>query len=243
MDYRGAVPTPAEVLAAVAAEESAQPALTYYDDTPGPTQGERIEVSRRVLVTWVAKAANALQEGFDAEPGTLVRLALPAPHWRLAYWALAAWSVGCTVTLDPHEGADVLVTTDPDAAEAEDADEVVAVTLAGLAREFPGTLRTGVMDEAHELASYGDSFEPWDEPDPGDTALVHHGRRICYRDVVPEAGWPRGSRVLVTDADPGVVLSQVLHALAVRGSVVMVRGAAPAPDDPRLAEEGVDLTA
>ena len=130
-------------------------------------------------------AANALQEGLDVEPGTVVLLHLPSPHWRLAYWALAAWSVGATVTLDTHEGADVLVTTDPDAEPADDADEVIVVTLAALAREYaagPGAagLRSGMMDEAKELASYGDSFTAWDSPDPEDAALVHHGERTAY---------------------------------------------------------------
>ena len=55
--------------------------ITCYDDVPGPTAGERIELSGRVIGTWVSKAANALQEEWDLEPGSTVRLAM-RPHWR-----------------------------------------------------------------------------------------------------------------------------------------------------------------
>ncbi len=240
--------TPADVLAELVGDDSTRPLLTYYDDVPGPTQGERIELSRRVLANWVAKAANALQEGLDVEPGTVVLLHLPAPHWRLAYWALAVWSVGATVTLDTHEGADVLVTTDPDAEPAEDADEVIVVTLAALAREYaaePGGagLRSGMMDEAKELSSFGDSFTAWDGPDPEDAALVHRGERTTYQDLLGLAEWPQGSRVLVASDTAQDFLRHLLHALVTGCSLVLVRGGSPAEDDARLLAEGVDLVA
>lgn len=235
------VHTPAQVLADLLAEDPSRPAVTFYDDTPGPTQGERIELSRKVLATWVAKAANALQEGLDVEPGSVVLLDLPVPHWRWTYWSLAVWSVGATLTLDLHEGADVLVTHDPEAAHAEDADEVIAVTLPALAREFDGDLRSGVMDEAKELPSYGDGFTPWDEPDPEDPALIHDGERTAYREVVPDPTWPPGSRVLLHGAEPHTFLLHLLQAFAAGGSVVLVRGAAPGPEDERMRSEGVDL--
>ena len=239
------VRTPAEVLAELVADDATAPLLTFYDDLPGPTQGERIELSRRVVATWVAKAANALQEGLDVAPGSVVLVQLPCPHWRLAYWALAVWSVGATLTLDTHEGADVLVTTDPGSEDAEDADEVIAVTLAALAREHPegAALRSGVMDEAKELPSFGDGFVAWDSPDPDDTALVADGERTDYEALLPAATWPAGSRVLVTTGTAAEFLQQLLHALSVGGSLVLVRGATPDPEDPRMASERVDLVA
>ena len=91
--------TPSSVLADLVRADATRPRVTFYDDAPGPTRGERIELSGRVLANWVAKAGNALQEEYDAAPGTLVRLDLPALHWRTAYWALAVWSVGATVSL------------------------------------------------------------------------------------------------------------------------------------------------
>jgi uncharacterized protein (TIGR03089 family) len=237
--YLGRVRTPADVLADLLADDPSRPALTFYDDTPGPTSGERVELSRKVLGTWVAKAANALQEDFDVHPGSVVRLDLPSPHWRALYWALAVWSVGATLTVDAHEGADVLVTTRPDSAEAEDADEVVAVTLPALAHGYATALRSGVMDEAREIATYGDVFTAWDEPSPTDPALVVDGRRTAYQDVVPERPSGQGGRVLVTTEDLGTLLRQVLRVWGGSGSVVLVRGGSPRVDDPRMTSEGV----
>jgi len=243
VDYIVRVPTPADVLAGLIEDEPSRPALTFYDDEPGATQGERIEISRKVLGTWVAKAANALQEGFDCEPGTLVRLDIPAPHWRMAYWAFAVWSVGSTVTVDSSEGADVLVTTDPAHPDAADADEVVAVSLPALSRSFEGALRTGVMDEAREISSFADTFLPWAAPEPTDTALVVSGERTSYADIVDWARERAGvssSRVLVTEQDPATFLQALLGCLAAHGSVVMVRGAEVGLDDARMRSEGVE---
>mgnify|MGYP002718357422 CR=1 FL=1 len=103
------MPTPAEVLSALNARDSAAPRVTCYDDVPGPTAGERVELSGRVLGTWVSKAGNALQEEWDIEPGSVVRLDL-RPHWRLLYWAWAVWSVGAHADLDGDLPADLVVT-------------------------------------------------------------------------------------------------------------------------------------
>lgn len=235
--------TPHQALVRLIEEDATRPAITFYDDAPGPTQGERIEISRRVLGNWVAKAANALQEGLDVQRGSVVLIDLPSPHWRTCYWALAVWAVGATLTLDHHEGADVLVTTDPDAPTAEDADEVVAVTLAALAREYAGDLRSGVMDEAKEVSSFGDGFTPWDEPETDDDALVHDGDRTGYADLFSESTWEPGSRVLVTGPSAYDLLRHLLHALATGSSLVLVRGSEPADDDPRMVSEGVTLRA
>lgn len=231
---------PAQVLAAAVADDATRPVLTFYDDTP-EGRGERIELSRRVLATWVAKAANALQESLDVQPGSVVLVDLPAPHWRLAYWALAVWSVGATLTVDAHEGADVLVTTDPDGEVAEDSDEVVAVALPALSRDFGQELRSGVMDEAAELASFADDFTAWDEAAEDDTALVHGGERTDFADLLADVDeLPTGARTLLTTTDPGLFVRQVLQVLDARGSAVLVRGAEPGADDARLVAEGVD---
>lgn len=232
--------SPAHLLAEAVDHDATRPVLTYYDDTPGGT-GERIEISRRVLRTWVAKAANALQESLDVQPGSVVLVDLPSPHWRLAYWALAVWSVGATLTVDTHEGADVLITTNPDSELAEDCDEVVAVALPGLSRDFGTELRSGVLDEAAELSSYGDDFSAWDEPEEDDVALVHHGDRLTYAELLEGLEpLPQGGRSLITTTDPGRFALLVLQLLATRGSAVLVRGPQPGADDSRLSAEGVD---
>ena len=184
--------TPADVLADLLRSDPARPRVTFYEDTPGPTAGERIELSGKVLANWVSKAANALQEELDVAPGSSVRLALP-PHWRALYWALAVWSVGACVCLDEDE-ADVTVTDSPDLA-AQSAGTAVLTTLAALARSAPGGAPPDVIDEARELATFGDQFSAWESPAATDPALRVDGRHTAYGSVVPQRDWPQGTRL------------------------------------------------
>ena len=236
--------TPADVLADLLRSDPARPRVTFYEDTPGPTAGERIELSGKVLANWVSKAANALQEEWDVTPGSRVRLALPA-HWRALYWALAVWSVGGCVVADPSgsgdDEPDLLVTDDPSLAAAADGPAVL-VTLAALARSAPDGAPPGVVDEARELATYADQFTPWDEPTAADPALAVGGRTSAYGEVVPDRGWPSGTRVHTGAPGLAEVLLDALSAWAADGSLVLSRGAV---DDAalraRLDAEGVTL--
>ena len=197
--------SPAALLRRLVAADPGRPRVTVYDDTDSPTRGERIELSARVLANWVAKAANLLRDDLDAGPGSVVLLDLP-PHWRTLYWAVAAWSVGACVEVPAHRttvdagpgpapaaatnaAADVVVTDAVDVAAA--ADEAVLVTLAALARSAAGPVPTGVVDEARELATHGDVFDGWDEPDGSDPALRSAGGVIVYADLVAA---PEGAR-------------------------------------------------
>ena len=254
--------TAAALLARAVASDPGRPRVTVYDDTDSPTRGERVELSARVLANWVAKAANLLQDDLDAGPGTLVVLDLP-PHWRTLYWALAAWSVGATVEVpaerargatgrqggtagaahsDADAAADVLVTDDPAVAGGAGTENVVLVTLAALARSAPAPLPGRVVDEARELSTHGDVFDPWDEPPPGATALTSPGERTAYEDLVPSTG--TGGRVHTTTTDTSAFLHTALAAWAGDGSVVLTRGT-PDPEvlAARLASEGVTATA
>lgn len=225
--YDACVTRPAAVLQQMLRSDSAKPRITTYDDTDGPTRGERIELSARVLGNWVSKAANALQDEFDIAPGSVVRLDLP-PHWRTAYWALATWSVGGAVSLD--DGAcNLLVTTDPEAATAS-ISPAVLVTLAGLARSAAVPVPEGVMDEARELSTHADQFAPWEDPADDDTALVAGGERTAYADLV-NAALPLPStaeRRHLTTASTADFLRACLALWAADGSVVLSRGEAPA---------------
>lgn len=230
---------PAALLARLVADDPGRPRVTVYDDTEGPTRGERVELSARVLANWVAKAANLLQDELDAGPGTVVRLDLP-PHWRTMYWALAAWTVGACVDLpgaDPRP-AEVLVTDDPTRADAPAADRVVVVTLAALARGAGVPVPVGAVDEARELATYGDVVDPYDVPDGGDDAVRSAAGATSYADLVPAPG--AGGRVHTTTTDTAHLLALALDAWAGDGSVVLSRGAAD-PDvlDARRTSEGV----
>lgn len=236
---------PADVLARMLAADPGRPRLTWYDDEPGPTAGERIELSARVLANWVSKAANLLQDDAAAGPGTTVGLDLPA-HWRSVYWALATWSVGATVVVGAEStGADVLVTQSPTAA-ADHGGDTVLVSLPALARSHPEAgSAPGAVDEARELSTHGDLFSPMSDPEAGDVALVgpdsQAGETAYGGLVVPEPAWGWSPRVVVGGALDRV-LRQSLAAWAADGSVVLVRGSRDDLSE-RFASEGVSLDA
>ncbi len=219
------MPTPAQVLSALNRDDSAAPRITCYDDVPGPTAGERIELSARVLNNWVSKAGNALQEEWDIEPGSVVRLAL-RPHWRLLYWAWAAWSVGATVDLDSRVSPDLVVTDQLDLLVPEVPG--VLVTRGALARAAAAEIPDGVMDEAAELASHGDDFTAWVEPEDDDIALRLDGEDLTHGEAVAmvtsAAGVSKGARVQLVDPSAGDLLRLALAAWSDGGSLVVHLG-------------------
>jgi uncharacterized protein (TIGR03089 family) len=238
------VRTPASVLAEILRSDPARPRVTFYEDTPGPTQGERIELSGKVLANWISKAGNALQDEYDLGPGSVVQLCLP-PHWRALYWAFAVWSVGGTVNLVGDPTPNLLICDDPDQAGTfvPAPSDVVIVTLDALARVHPGPVPAGAMDEARELASYGDQFAAMADPAPHDLALITETAHTAYRSVVPHWGWPANTRVSLA-GDLTAVLQSTLAAWAVNGSVVLTRNGQHAGSEPqpeRLASELVTL--
>ena len=218
---------------------SARPRLTHYDGI------ERIELSGRVLVNWVSKAANLLREEFDAEPGTRVVLDLPAGHWRAAYWALACWAVGATILVEdePDAGpstADLVVTQQPRPAGGP---PQVVVTLAALARRHPAPLPSGAFDEAAVLSTYGDVFDEVEDADPSDPALVDEAGALTFAELVGQGGpvaTGTPARSLLADPQsPGTALRTMLATWAAGGSIVVTH-AIGGEDLARLAEaEGV----
>ncbi|HEX3004764.1 MAG TPA: TIGR03089 family protein, partial [Angustibacter sp.] len=155
----------------LASTDPTRPRLTWYDDADGPTRGERIELSGRVIANWVAKAANLLVDELGVERGDVVVLDLPT-HWRAVYWALAAWRVGAVVSPEPDARAVVVVTDRPQQTPIAPGARVVAVSLPALARSWAGRALDGAVDEATDLLGQPDAFEPFDEPDDGDDALA-----------------------------------------------------------------------
>lgn len=237
--------TPWQVLEHLVATDQTAPRVTFYERTPGPTQGERIELSAKVLTNWVSKGANMLSEELDVDAFSSVVVHLPAAHWRTAYWCLAVWSLGAQVVfVDADDDgalpsapivreADVLVTSNP--ADEVDSD-IVAVTLAMLARRSSAPLPAGAIDEAQELSTFGDVFTPFGVPAPTAVALT----------VVTGAGDERHTSfgeltTPLTDAGRHFLASPspelLAGILAGDGSVVLVRGDIEAADLARLLEQ------
>ncbi|GFJ80723.1 hypothetical protein Phou_049030 [Phytohabitans houttuyneae] len=81
-----------ERFATAAAEDLAQPLLTWYDDATG----DRTELSGATLDNWVSKTANLLVDGLGLAQGDRAGLLLPA-HWQTAAVILGCWAAGVEV--------------------------------------------------------------------------------------------------------------------------------------------------
>lgn len=226
-----------DLMTALRAGAATSPRLTWY----GP-EGERIELSGRVLDNWVAKTSNLLQDELDAGPGTRLRLDLPA-HWKSLVLALAAWQLGMEVVLDASE-ADLVATADPGPAAAQGAfDAVLAVALPALAMRWPGTLPSGAVDYAAEVRSHGDVFLPHAEPEANRPALVAAGAVYTHAALLDGFAAPQDEalRLLVAAGDGlEAALARSLGVWKNAGSVVLVH-----PDievtDRLLGAERVDI--
>ncbi|MEE2521632.1 TIGR03089 family protein [Pseudarthrobacter sp. J75] len=208
------------LLALLRSGHSSSPRLTWY----GP-EGERVELSGRVLDNWVAKTSNLLQDELDAEPGQRLLVDIPA-HWKSVVWSLAGWQLGMEVVI-PDGGtlpvADVAVTADP--ATAPDAPAVVAVALPALAMKWTGELPRGVIDFASEVRSHGDVFMAHSDADPAAAALHTGTAAYSHGELVEGFGEPQteGVRLLVRAGDGlGPALAKALGAWEADGSVVLV---------------------
>lgn len=222
------------------ARDPASPRVTFYERTPGPTSGERIELSGKVLLNWVSKAANMLTQEFDAEPGTRVAIHLPASHWRTVYWTLAAWACGCEVAFADSDAVaqppvgDVLVTN----VAAPGVRDQIFVTLAALARSADAAVPAGAFDEAQELSTYPDAFSPMLAPSGSDAALTfpegpRRGVDVTFDSLLPGQV---AERAYLAAPDPDAVFAHV----AFGGGVVLIRGeVAPQQLAALLTQEGL----
>ncbi|MCH6471122.1 TIGR03089 family protein [Sinomonas terrae] len=222
--------TVASVLHRLRGGNSSAPRLTWY----GP-DGERVELSGRVLDNWAAKTSNLLVEELDAESGTRVRLDLP-PHWKSAVIALAALQAGC-VLVDGE--ADLVFSAEsggvgPTGSSSGGAGSGVRGRSAGTARvvvalgaldvAYRGELAGGELDYAALVRQFADSFEPFDPPGADDDAAHLGEERFTQAELLERFAEKAeaGARVLV---DAGKPLREVLAALlgiwAADGSVVL----------------------
>ena len=121
------------------------PALIWYSDN-----GERIELSGRVLMNWVNKTANLLIEECDLATEEAFDLQAPL-HWRPLVVGLAALRVGAT--LDRDEPLAAAVCTEQDARFVNGPAYLLAVDRAPLALAYSGDL-TALQTYADEVLDF-----------------------------------------------------------------------------------------
>ena len=231
---------PRDVLVRMAASDPGRPRLTWYDDLPGPTEGERIELSARVLANWVSKAANLLQDDAAAGPGTTVGLDLPA-HWRSLYSGPGDVVRRCAVVVgDAAAGADVLVTDSPRPPRPRRRRRPRLP--ARLARSHPEAGDApGRSTRRASCRPTATAFSPMSDAEPDDVALAAERRHGIRSLVVADATGARPSRVAL-QGGLEEVLRTALAAWAADGSDRARAWARPTRRD-RLAAEGVSVDA
>ncbi|MBC6458767.1 TIGR03089 family protein [Actinomadura sp. HBU206391] len=256
--------TPADLLASALAADPSRPLVTFYDDATG----ERIELSAKVFANWVAKTANLLVDGLDAEPGDRVALALP-PHWQTAVWLMACWSAGvvavpvaATTEGSPRgEGGDLGTVRADIVAVAEEllpevpadtgAREVVGLSLHSLGAPLSAA-PPGVVDYAVEIRAYADDFVPYAEVDPDEPALIVMNATFSATDLVRRAReaavtWQLDAQSRILVDLPLITLEGVLAALlaplSANGSVIIQRNLDKVTLDRRLSLEHVTAVA
>ncbi len=229
---------PGDLLADALQRDAAGPLITFYDDSTG----ERVELSAATLANWVAKTANLLQDEFDVGPGSTVAVALPV-HWQTAAVLLAVWSCGAAVRDVPIEDEEslvgvvvVLAAQDRLAALEEAAREAGVEELLGVSLHPLGLGMTGYVGPARDFAlearAQGDTFRPYQAPEPSAPGLLVGGVQLELGRLVPTAteladrlGLVAGDRVLVeedtaTEAGP---VAWLLAPLAAGASLVLCR--------------------
>ena len=248
---------PGDLLALALRRDPAAPLITHYDDATG----ERVELSAVTLANWVAKTANLLQDEFDVGPGSTVAVALPV-HWQTAAVLLGVWSCGAavadTATEDHGRLADVdmvLASRDRLAALEDAAQDAVGVELLGLSLHPLGmgmTDYTGpARDFALEVRTHGDSFVPYEPPDPAGPGLRTGALELTLGGLTQTAGELAGrlgltatDRVLIderTAAEAGPV-AWLLAPLAAGASLVLCRNPLAEALAHRAATERVTAT-
>lgn len=211
-------PGPADVDAArlvTTLQADARPRLTWYG-----AEGDRVELTGRVLAQWVAKTSHLLLEEGEVGPGSRVQVLL-GPDWRAPVFWLAAWYLGATVVTDddtdPPQRADVVVV--PEGSRAPRATSMTVVVAAAALPDPVRDLPPGSVDYGAEVSGMPDQL-----PAPGPATVLRlqlDGQR----------------RVLL---GPGTAAERVAAVWASGGSVVLHTGLAPVVLDRVVRQENVE---
>lgn len=139
-------------------ETQQTPALVWYS-----VPGERIELSGRVLMNWVAKTSNFLDDELDFSDDPEATVAF-GPHWRSAAIACAVLNAGGKVSFETDSVSPIFVTDSVDEAvthlKSDEHEYVVAVDRGALSPRFMGSLPADAVDYCAEVRSFGDVYFP-----------------------------------------------------------------------------------
>lgn len=182
------------------------PSLLWY-----APDGERIELSGKVVDNWVSKSANLLEEELQVGPEDTVVFASQL-HWKTLIISLAVLECGATARFIDvsHPGADqvdqtelehivsselelrtakLLVTDRSSLVTRLSSDvEILAVALGALAPAFPGELPAHAIDYAASVRMFADSFDAFGQPQGSDIAVADLRRSYTFEELSVAAG-------------------------------------------------------
>jgi uncharacterized protein (TIGR03089 family) len=221
----------AQALDALLRQDSAKPFITQIW-----ADGQRVELSVRTFENNVAKAANLLQEEFDADAHTTFLLKLPL-HWQASVWLTAVAMTGSSVrpvlasdsTSIPetpgHEYAAAFVDRAAHVDSVITPTYVVSLHPLGLPE---GHTPPGTLDLAREIRGYSDVFIPSIHgPDDvwlhlGDAQLSQQDALARAESLARSVGLDTGGRLLIQGAVNGdTVLAVCALPFSYRASVVI----------------------
>jgi uncharacterized protein (TIGR03089 family) len=225
----------AAVLDPLLRTDPAGPRITYYDDATG----ERIELSTATLANWAAKTGNFLRDELGVGPASRVAVLLPA-HWQTAAVLLGIWWIGAEVVIGGSPDADVAMCTAGRLVEADDAGEIVALSLDAFGRPI-SDLPVGITDYATSVRVHGDQIAPEGRPGPALGGRSVDELLAAARGFAAAQGIAASDRVLSTaswDSEDALV-HNLLAVFAAGGSLVQVANADPTTTERRNATEKV----
>ncbi|WP_149360731.1 TIGR03089 family protein [Lolliginicoccus suaedae] len=202
--------------------QAARPLITYYDQA----SGERIELSGTTAANWAAKTGNMVRDEFGLAEGDRVALLLPA-HWQTATVLLGTWWAGCEVLAGAADDARLAFTTAETLADADDAEEIAALSLDPFGRGLPG-LPVGVTDFATTVPGHGDQFQAMPSSDaPALDGIMATSVLARAQAFAEEQGWDSSSRIVSTLpwTDAEAIIEGFVAVLAVGASLVQAANA------------------
>ena len=233
-----AATTPEDLFSRARTLDPARPLVTFYDDATG----ERAELSAASLGNWIAKTHFLLIDELGLGVGDRAYIDVPL-HWLDLVVRFGAWSAGLEVVTDPGDAAVAFVGVAGLDATAG-IDEVYALALAPWGQGFSGAPPAGSTDFVAAVRPQADAWatvRPAATPD--DPALDGRPRSELVAAATARAGelgLTDGARLLVGERpDGGLEIVDVLAALTVGGTVVLLRNAPATTTDRRIAQENV----